>query len=135
MTALDGALLGILGVAFAAGVVFLCALNTRHRLLLWSLILIAAAVIVVIFALPQRLFVPQCSLNPRNTCMHYLRQIDGAKEQWGLENHKTEGDLIVPSEVNAYIKGGGPTCPSGGTYRYGKLGDPPRCSIQGHTIE
>src|SRR2546423_1064565 len=72
--------------------------------------------------------------SPRNACINNLMQIDGAKEQWSLEHAKSDGDLIVPGEVNLYIKGGGPKCPAGGTYRYGKVGDDPTCSIPDHVL-
>lgn len=71
----------------------------------------------------------------RNACINNLRRIDGAKEQWALEHKKEAGDLIVISEIYEYVKGGHPRCPTDGTYRYGKLGDAPLCSIKGHTLE
>ena len=64
-----------------------------------------------------------------NACINNLRQIDGAKEQWALENQKTNGEPVVVAEVNAYIKGGAPTCPEGGTFTYGVVDEMPRCSI------
>lgn len=72
-----------------------------------------------------------------NACVNNLRQIDGAKEQWALENKKPRGALVTPADgpaVNAYIKGGDPRCPSGGSYTYGPIGDSPTCSISGHTL-
>jgi hypothetical protein len=74
-------------------------------------------------------------ISQRNACINNLRQIDGAKEQWALEHKKQSGDLIVPAEIDQYIKGGGPTCPAGGTYRYRKIDDTPTCSIKEHSIE
>jgi hypothetical protein len=71
----------------------------------------------------------------RNACINNLRQIDGAKEQWALDRRKSEGELIVPAQVNEYIKGGAPKCPNGGVYRYGKFGDVPTCSIPGHGLQ
>jgi hypothetical protein len=71
----------------------------------------------------------------RHACINNLRQIDGAKEQWACEHKKEAGDLIVPAEVDQYIAHGHPNCPTGATYRYGKLGDAPLCSVKGHTIE
>src|SRR4051812_19354954 len=67
----------------------------------------------------------------RNACISNLRRIDVAKADWAYENQKTDGDLIVPSEIDAYVKIGRPSCPSGGSYRYGKLGDIPVCSVAG----
>jgi hypothetical protein len=72
--------------------------------------------------------------SPRNACINNLRQIDGAKEQWAIENHIQSGAPSIPKEVNAYMKGGGPKCPEGGTYTYGKVDEPPRCSIKGHSL-
>jgi hypothetical protein len=70
----------------------------------------------------------------KNACINNLREIDGAKEQWALENHVESGKLAIVKEVDAYIKGGHPKCPQGGTYTYGKVDEPPRCSIKGHNL-
>ncbi len=67
-------------------------------------------------------------------CFSILRQIDGAKDQWALENKKSVGTPVVASEVDAYIKSGAPKCPNGGTYTYGAVGETPKCSIPGHTL-
>src|SRR5690242_17190925 len=65
-------------------------------------------------------------------CISNLREIDGAKEQRALENHIESGKPSIDKEVDAYMKGGRPKCPQGGTYSYGKVDEPPRCSIKGH---
>jgi inosose dehydratase len=67
-------------------------------------------------------------------CIQNLISIDNAKERWALENLKLGGDPVIEAEVNKYIKGGKPKCPSGGTYTYGKIGEDPRCSIPGHQM-
>ncbi len=72
--------------------------------------------------------------SPRNACINNLRQIDGAKEQYSLENHLTNGTPIRASEISPYIKGGMPTCPDGGFYSIKKSGQTPTCSTAGHTI-
>ncbi|HEY6229237.1 MAG TPA: hypothetical protein VI282_19120, partial [Verrucomicrobiae bacterium] len=63
-----------------------------------------------------------------------LRQIDGAIEQWALENNRSTNDPAIESEIIRYIKGSRPACPEGGTYTFGKVGEPPRCSIPGHVL-
>jgi hypothetical protein len=97
-----------------------------------------ACVTIALFSAPAALeaFFPHHHqvTAPRNACVNNLRQIDGAKEQWALEKKIAAGELCMPNEVDAYIKGGRPTCPMGGTYIYGKVDDPPRCSIQGHSL-
>ena len=40
-----------------------------------------------------------------NTCINHLRQIESAKEQWALVNHKKEGDGITKPDLIQYLKG------------------------------
>ena len=56
--------------------------------------------------------------------------IDAGKQQWALANHKTNGDAVVVSGVNEYIKGNTtPVCPAGGQYTYNPIGSLPVCSL------
>ena len=62
--------------------------------------------------------------------------IDRAKEQWALEHHKKAGDPVTKEDeiqINAYIKGGAPKCPSGdpdARYSYNAVGAAPTCSFR-----
>ena len=100
----------------------------RNRKLLWiggiSFVVLAGATAALI----PSVVMGRCG-GPESSCINNLRQIDGAKEQWALENKLTNGAPVVIAEVNGYIKGGGPSCPKGGTYTYGAVDEPPRCSI------
>jgi len=71
-----------------------------------------------------------------NSCINTLRQIYGATQQWGLENHKTPDDVPTWEDVRPYLSRGGslPTCPKGGKYTLGRLDRPPTCSSPGHTV-
>ena len=69
-----------------------------------------------------------------NACINNLRQIDGAKQQWALENMKSAEAVPTAEQIAPYIKNGFPTCPAGGKYTIGKVGDAPTCSIPGHTL-
>jgi hypothetical protein len=69
-----------------------------------------------------------------NGCINNLRQIDGAKEQWALENKKKTGDTVTEADVAQYIRNGFPVCPQGGHYTIGSVGENPRCSIPGHSL-
>jgi len=70
-----------------------------------------------------------------NTCINHLRQIDAAKQQWALENSKTDDDIPTALELLPYLKDAVfPTCPSGGTYTINAVGVPPTCSIPGHAL-
>src|SRR3954471_15625670 len=105
------------------------------KILVYVSVAIAAAGIVTI--LTDRFSNPgRCKqTTPRATCISNLRQIDAAKEQWALENKKTDGDPIVKAEVLQYVKGGKVTCPANGIYAFGKVGKTPTCTIEGHTIQ
>ncbi|HXR04468.1 MAG TPA: hypothetical protein VN836_07150 [Verrucomicrobiae bacterium] len=71
----------------------------------------------------------------RNTCINNLRQIDAAKQQWALENNKTDVSVPTTLDLLPYLKGGTfPVCPGGGTYTINAVGLPPTCSIPGHVL-
>ncbi len=71
----------------------------------------------------------------RNACINNLRQIDGAKQQWQLENHKTDSDTPTSAEVASYLKNNQfPVCPYGGKYTIGPVNEDPACSVPGHVL-
>lgn len=91
--------------------------------------------IIALLAVPSYVSPPRGCPNPNNWCINNLRQIDGAKEQWALENKHSTNDPAIESEIGRYIKGGRlPTCPEGGKYIIGKVGEEPCCTIAGHAI-
>ncbi len=71
----------------------------------------------------------------RNACINNLRQIDAAKQQWALENNKTDEAVPTTLDLLPYLKGNVfPVCPSGGTYTINAIGSLPTCSIPGHAL-
>lgn len=103
-------------------------------------IMIVVAIIGLLAAIAIPNFVKARTAAQKNACVQNLRQIEGAKELWAVENKKTEGASTAGSEtaVNAFLRGGDtPVCPGGGTYTYGAVGSPPSCSLgatAGHTL-
>jgi len=71
-------------------------------------------------------------------CINRLRMIEGSKQQWMLENHKTTNDVPTWDDIRPYLNREGkiPSCPWGGTYTLGRMDEQPRCSIGGpsHTL-
>jgi uncharacterized coiled-coil DUF342 family protein len=68
-------------------------------------------------------------------CINNLRQIDGAKQQWALENRQTVEALPEVADIEPYL--GNPTtllCPAGGTYTLNAVGVPPTCTTPGHVL-
>jgi hypothetical protein len=101
-----------------------------------SVTLIACLCVVVVIAT----VVTRAVIRARNTranlgCVSNLRNLDGATQQWAMENHKTTN--VVPSwdAIRPYLRQT-PVCPNGGTYTLGRFHEPPRCSIGGpnHTM-
>lgn len=73
-------------------------------------------------------------------CIERLEQIDTAKEEWALEQHKTPGDTPTWDDIrpflkygltNTYCTNGILYCPYGGSYTIGRVGEPATCSIGG----
>jgi type IV pilus assembly protein PilA len=100
-------------------------------------IMIVVAIIGLLAAIAIPSFVKNRNLAQENRCINNLRMIDGAKQQAAVEHGwvdttECDGGTNQPL-VNAYIKGGLPTCPSGGTYTYNQVASNPVCSVEGHT--
>jgi len=72
----------------------------------------------------------------RNACINNLRMIDGAKQQWALENSKTASDVPSWNDIQPYLGGGKAilVCPKGGGYSLGAVGERPTCSFPGHGL-
>jgi len=82
---------------------------------------------------------PQGAVTPEQaqltTCINNLRQIDGAKQQWALENNRPVGGLVGPPDIASYLKSNSvPTCPGGGAYTINPIGINPICSIPSHVL-
>jgi hypothetical protein len=105
--------------------------------------ILVSLIVIILFALvavPN--FVRDPWTGPQNACINNLRCIDAAKQQWAVENHKTNGP-VTWNEILPYLdmvqreqgrKIEFPHCPSGGTYTIGNIGEPPTCSIAGHAL-
>jgi len=70
-----------------------------------------------------------------NACINNLRQLDGAKQQWALENRKTAEDVPGRQDLLPYIRADRlPQCPGGGRYTVGAVNVSPTCTIPGHAL-
>jgi hypothetical protein len=73
--------------------------------------------------------------SPTLRCINNLRQIDGAINEWAMENGKTNGVIVTGNDIKPYLKLGPdgqlPKCPMGGKYVLGKIGVYPHvtCSL------
>lgn len=105
-------------------------------------IMIVVAIIGLLAAIAIPNFVKARTTAQTNACINNLRQVDGAKQQWGLESKAAPGATPSAAALIPYLGRPGatalPTCPVGDTaYTIGALTTPPTCTtagVTGHTL-
>jgi len=104
-------------------------------------IMIVVAIIGLLAAIAIPNFVKARTSAQKNACINNLRQVDGAVEQWALEQKKKQGDTVVTTgtpSILDYLKGGVlPTCPADNSaYTISTVGTNPVCAnaALGHTL-
>src|SRR5258705_9011711 len=99
-------------------------------------IMIVVAIIGLLAAIAIPNFVKARGTAQKNACINNLRQIDGAKQQWALENKKNESDAPSRSELMPFFgQGKFPACPAGGDYTLNPMSAHPECSKPGHSLD
>ncbi len=71
----------------------------------------------------------------QQACFQMMKQIQGAKEQWALENRKDATGLPTAENLALYFKGIQFKCPGGGTHTINYVGQLPICSVHGSLAE
>ncbi len=72
----------------------------------------------------------------KNSCIANLKQIDGAVQQWAVENKRPATAVPRNSDIfgaSLYIRSQ-PFCPLGGVYTLRAVSEAPQCSVAGHTL-
>jgi len=91
---------------------------------------------IVLTALSVPNFVRSPHTGCKNACINNLRQLDGAKEQYMLEQNASAGAFVSLEQLTgpgSYIKQK-PECPANGVYTIGLVGEKPRCTVTGHEL-
>ena len=100
-------------------------------------IMIVVAIIGLLAAIAIPNFVRARATSQKNACINNLRQLDGAKQQWALENKQTSAATPASAAVQPYLGRGSagtyPTCPANGTYTLNNVSTAPSCSLSGGT--
>ena len=99
-------------------------------------IMIVIAIIGVIVALAIPNFLKTREHARKQICIENIGQIESAKQLWGLENGKKEGDIPEEEDLIGplkYIKVM-PLCPGAGSYNFRAIGEPATCTIAGHAF-
>jgi prepilin-type N-terminal cleavage/methylation domain-containing protein len=99
-------------------------------------IMIVVAIIGLLAAIAIPNFVRARQVSQANACINNLRLIDGAKQQWALENKKASTDTPSDAELTPYLgRGTGqlPACPIGvaytDSYTTGTVAETPLCKL------
>jgi prepilin-type N-terminal cleavage/methylation domain-containing protein len=96
-------------------------------------IMIVVAIIGLLAAIAIPNFVRARTTSQTNACINNLRQIDGAKQQWALENKQVSTVTPGQTSIQVYLGRGGngtwPAEPAGGTYTINQVSVPPTCSV------
>ena len=101
-------------------------------------IMIVVAIIGLLAAIAIPNFVKARTTAQKNACINNLRQIDGAKQQWALENKQAADALPTAADIDDYLKNNQvPSCPiATGVYTIANVATLPSCSNSGigHTL-
>ena len=96
-------------------------------------IMIVVAIIGLLAAIAIPNFVKARTTSQANACINNLRQMDGAIQQWALENKAAATATVTLANITSYIKqkagGGLPDCPAGGTYAVTAVNASPTCTV------
>ena len=99
-------------------------------------IMIVVAIIGLLAAIAIPNFIKARELSQKNACIANLKQIDGAKQTWALENKQVGTATPATTDLygaTLYIRDT-PACPANGTYAVLAVDVKPTCSIAGHTL-
>ncbi len=108
--------------------------NKNSGFTLTEIVLVVAGIgLLAAIAIPN--FVKARTTRWKNACVANLKQINGAKEQFALQNQLDVGVDISEEGVNGFLKNATtPPCPGSGSYKYNVVGTVPTCSLfdEGH---
>ena len=94
-------------------------------------IMIVVAIIGLLAAIAIPNFVKARTASQKNACIANLKQIEGAKASWAMEQKKNNTDTPVDADLfgnTVYVRVK-PECPGGGTYTLNAVDTDPICSL------
>ncbi len=103
--------------------------------------LVEIMIVIAIIGLLTAVAVPNIIRNrtyaQQQACIKNLSTIETAKQMWGVELGKKDGDQPTEAELigpTLYIKVK-PVCPGGGSYDLKPIGSTVTCTLAGHTLQ
>ena len=101
--------------------------NQTYSQVLIGPALAAPAGLLAAIAIPN--FVKARQTAQRNAIMNNLRMIQGAKEQWALENKKTDGTPVTEADIPPFLRGGRVENIRGEKYDLNSVGRSPAATL------
>jgi hypothetical protein len=99
--------------------------------------MIVVAIIGVVSAIAVPNYIKARTSTQVKVCISNLKDINGIKSQWAIENKKGNNDTPTSDDLLSYFQNGSmPACPANGTYTIRRVSSNPRCSMysEGHTL-
>jgi prepilin-type N-terminal cleavage/methylation domain-containing protein len=102
-------------------------------------IMIVVAILGILLGLAFPNFLKSRANAQKQVCIENLSQIESAKQIWGVEHGRTDGDPAAEADLvgpTLYIKER-PRCPGGGDYDYTAIGTNATCTLgptHGHVL-
>ena len=132
-------ILAVIGLLTVASIAILVARVFRRTKPTFTEAVLALSMTGILAAIIIPNFVKARSSSCPSACMANLKQIQGAKAEWAIETHQTPTDTPADSDLfgpTVYIREK-PSCPAGGTYFVGAVGEKVRCSLggPGHSLD
>jgi prepilin-type N-terminal cleavage/methylation domain-containing protein len=98
-------------------------------------IMIVVAIIGLLAAIAIPNFIRARTTAQKNSCINNLRQVDGAIQEWAMENKKGPTDPVTFPDISSYLKNS-VICPAGGTkfsdsYNIDTVANKPTCTSSG----
>ncbi|MBS1704156.1 MAG: prepilin-type N-terminal cleavage/methylation domain-containing protein [Armatimonadetes bacterium] len=99
-------------------------------------IMIVVLIIGILLSIAVPSFIQARQSGRRSSCLANMKEIESAKEQWAMDNRKSNGDTVAFTDLvgmTLYMKST-PSCAEGGTYSLNPIGTVPTCTVSGHVL-
>ena len=99
-------------------------------------IMIVVLIIGIIVSIAVPNFIQARHSARQSSCINNMKEIESAKEQWAMDQKKSNGDIADFTDLvgaTLYLKST-PSCPSAGNYTVNPIGSVPQCDVSGHLL-